>query len=783
MALLLENELWFDDNDGTLLLTECANKQMAEKILENWNNVEFQNQLQRSQYAKLPGMQRSTLRNIFKKYLDRLSDDNQIQVPYSQYGRHKSGRMYAVDSMSVQAFPKFIRDALCGWYYTELKMDNSYMTLLDQYLTKYDITHPILHRYVNDKEQLINESKLDTEQFETNFASIFNGYPYDGKDTTLQDFQAETQITLEHIQRLNPEKQPDKIHSIPLISIRDKVVHVLENTVLRHTFNFLTAHGCNPGVLCFDTVLIPKNVPFDQADLSAYILAKTSYNIQFTIILLDQVKTQHLFEEETKDDEVSESIVRYAGRLIYQKHTGLARAFVELYGRKNIKCLDKHGKVYFMWEKRLKLWVKYFHFNETAKISEILENFITDFISQINAKMYQAKSEDERKNYEITIDCLNKILNDVRMSNTINAIARLVPQYCFNPEFRTDYHTTLIPIAGGKVIELRNLLVRPRTRNDHFSQSLNTTYLEEGAPTVTKFMLDIADGNEEEREILQTYLGYSMTGLTSERIIQCLYGLGRNGKSVIISSIRKAVGHLACEVDSSVIFASEKAKSGGQANPALYAIKDINMGFINEIDDREINMSMAKKLSSGGRDGVSVRQLFGFQEEIICKLKMFLIGNEKPNFDASDPAMCGRIRFFFLKKQFPETVESKAYVDEIENNYSDEWLTYLCIGANRFITTGVLPISKSMQEEMAQLITERDPVQQYINDYCIVSEDEVYPTTQFLVELNTAMSTTLTPQKLNKIMIDRKGFTKKKAKHGGKPEVMCYIGIGKQIDI
>ena len=183
------------------------------------------------------------------------------------------------------------------------------------------------------------------------------------------------------------------------------------------------------------------------------------------------------------------------------------------------------GSIY-IYDEQKKLWTD----NNIVRYDSLLRlhvgKMLTSVISQHEVNLEKMGLIDEKfYRFKKKIKSLQSITSISKMAKDIITKRNVVVN------FKDNIKPNLFPIKDGKVINLKNLQVRDRTREDNFFEELPVEFLDE-TPHADKFFGSLMKFNEDMIEVLQTISGYAMTGETNEKAFFVLYGSsGDNGKS------------------------------------------------------------------------------------------------------------------------------------------------------------------------------------------------------------------------------------------------------------
>lgn len=115
---------------------------------------------------------------ILRKYNDKLNRKGVIDVKYKQID--SSGRIYAVEGLSLGAMPRLIRGALANGLYIDIDIENCHPVILLHLCGKLNIVAPELTRYINNRnlciDELINANSLcDRAYIKKVILAVMNG--------------------------------------------------------------------------------------------------------------------------------------------------------------------------------------------------------------------------------------------------------------------------------------------------------------------------------------------------------------------------------------------------------------------------------------------------------------------------------------------------------------------------------------------------------------------------------------------------------------------------------
>jgi putative DNA primase/helicase len=201
----------------------------------------------------------------------------------------------------------------------------------------------------------------------------------------------------------------------------------------------------------------------------------------------------------------------------------------------------------------------------------------------------------------------------------------------------------------GTTIDLRTGVGRPRVREDLVTRVVPVVYdpLAE-CPRWLLFLREITDGDEELVGFIQRAVGYSLTGRTDEACLFLVVGPGRNGKTLLIETIRALFGPYAAAAD----FTTFTERRSEAARNDLARLQGIRLVTASE-SARGTVLDEALVKSATGGDTVSVRFLYREFFEFRPIMKVWLVSNHLPTIRGDDLGIWRRIRLIHFAKPIP----------------------------------------------------------------------------------------------------------------------------------
>jgi putative DNA primase/helicase len=170
---------------------------------------------------------------------------------------------------------------------------------------------------------------------------------------------------------------------------------------------------------------------------------------------------------------------------------------------------------------------------------------------------------------------------------------------------------------------------------------------EQDCPQFKQFILDIANGSKELATHILMILAYCLTGLSTEQKVYIFYGLGANGKSVLLELIRETIGNeLVVHADSKTL-----VKNGRSIREDIARFEGARLATCSEIGVQDtLDEPLIKGLSGG--DQVVSRKLYQNSHEFLNSAKIIIATNILPNIEATDHGIERRLEVIPFTQTF-----------------------------------------------------------------------------------------------------------------------------------
>jgi len=285
-----------------------------------------------------------------------------------------------------------------------------------------------------------------------------------------------------------------------------------------------------------------------------------------------------------------------------------------------------------------------------------------------------------------------------------------------------DSNPWLFNCCNG-TIDLRTGVLLPHNREDLITIMSPINY-DPNAPCKLwlNFLNRVTDGSAELIEYLQRAVGYSLTGDTRAQALFFLYGLGNNGKSTFIATIRKMMAGYGATAPVDMFLLKDKNIGGPKEDLAnlqgkrFVAASEIEVG-------RRLAVVMIKEMTGG--EAIRADRKYEHEIEFIPTHKLWISGNHKPVIADTSLAIWRRIKLIPFTVTIPDNEIDKSLPLKLEADLSNilAWAVEGCLAWQRD------GLREPPEITMATLAyrQEEDILAEYIQDCCALKTGVTIP--------------------------------------------------------
>ena len=412
---------------------------------------------------------------------------------------------------------------------------------------------------------------------------------------------------------------------------------------------------------------------------------------------------------------------KFISQELEKSEQGLANIFKKYYTGHIIITSVKH-KTGYIWNPESKVYEDFAIEMINNDISNLLRGAVDVKINQINAVSSEILTEKEK---EKKIQPFQAIRSNIGKSKTTQNISSYLLQSYLNKDIalKMDNNDNIIPVKGGKLIDLTTGIVRDRTSSDYFTYEKDTEYLgnkENLTQNADKFFLQLACGDVEKKNYLKLVMGSAITSYTKMKCFFILYGnKGNNGKSTLMEIMEKIFNDLYVALPADLIYAENSDKVDDTQYGTLIGK---TLGTSIEPKNKYTNDAVIKLLTGG--DSISCRRRIEDALSYTPKLKIFVLLNNILKI-GQDDIMKKRTRVINFDAEFVDKPtkanEYKADPDLVTKflgKWKNEFFTYIVNCAIEFLKSDnkALIAPKCIDEEKDSYFNNMDYIGKALNE-------------------------------------------------------------------
>jgi putative DNA primase/helicase len=220
----------------------------------------------------------------------------------------------------------------------------------------------------------------------------------------------------------------------------------------------------------------------------------------------------------------------------------------------------------------------------------------------------------------------------------------------------------------------------------------------------------------EVRAFVQRALGYSLTGDTSEQIMFIAHGVGANGKSSLLETVRHVMGDYATHVQTDTLMAIGRPRGADNDLMRLRSARFVTA--IESGEGKRLDEPRIKSLTGG--DTVTARLLYHEPIEFRPTAKLWLATNHRPEVTGTDHAIWRRLRLIPFEVTIPEAERDPELQAKLraESDGILAWMVRGCLDWQQ----GGLRAPEAVMAATESWRADSDELMRFIVDRCEVLE-------------------------------------------------------------
>lgn len=328
----------------------------------------------------------------------------------------------------------------------------------------------------------------------------------------------------------------------------------------------------------------------------------------------------------------------------------------------------------------------------------------------------------ERKDHKLAAEFARRTLDDKRIASMLSSAQCELP---INPA-ELDTHPHLLNFANGTV-DLRDGKLLPHER-EHFITKIVHHEYHPGAPCPTfigfldRIMGGGPDASEGELErsdrlisYLQKALGYSLTGLTSEKAVFFAHGGGNNGKTTLLSVFREILEDYATLLQIDTLMVRQESNNT-QAD--LANLRGARFAMTSETEEGQRLSEGKLKRITQGMGKISATRKYENSIEFAETHKLWMDCNHKPVIRGTDRAIWNRLHLIPFNVVIPDEDIDRSLKGKLMGEATGI-LSWAVAGGVRWFAEG-LGRPPEVAEAVREYRREMDIVGRFIEERCRV---------------------------------------------------------------
>ena len=238
-------------------------------------------------------------------------------------------------------------------------------------------------------------------------------------------------------------------------------------------------------------------------------------------------------------------------------------------------------------------------------------------------------------------------------------------------------------------------------------------------PTFMKFITWAMCDDMDTVSYLRQFFGYSLTGKTTEQILNFWYGTGGNGKTTLMNVAQWLLCDYATTADTSLIMKSNSGGNDGNRLAMLASLRGARLVTLSEVNDGEKVDEAAIKSFTGG-DIITCRKLYHDFFSYTPQSKLVGFGNYKPHFRGTDNGIWRRIHLVPFDAAITDDTKDPSLPEKLRAELPGI-LAWAVRGCLEWQQTGLVP-SQKMIDAVREYRQAEDIFQSWLNECCTLNE-------------------------------------------------------------
>ncbi|MBA2740703.1 MAG: hypothetical protein H0U46_01670 [Actinobacteria bacterium] len=327
---------------------------------------------------------------------------------------------------------------------------------------------------------------------------------------------------------------------------------------------------------------------------------------------------------------------------------------------------------------------------------------------------------------ELEFETRRKLLNSTLSAENVarqSALLRLAATMTPVADSGRGWDATpgVLGVPNG-VVDLRTGVRRDGRRDDRITMHAGAAYDPSAqAPRWEQFLVEVFDGDDDLVRYVQRLAGYSLTGEATEDIAAFLMGVGNNGKTTLLTTLREAAGDYGREISAIALSSETRAAHSTEVTD----LAGCRLASCEEMGDRRVNSDRLKSITGGG--DVTARRM---REDTITFTQtwaLWITTNGLPRTDDNSVAFWRRVKVIPFDVQFDSNKET-----DLEQTLRAERpgiLRWMVTGAVDFYREGLGEEPAAVREATSEYREDIDPTEVLFESGVLIADPEARSST------------------------------------------------------
>lgn len=274
--------------------------------------------------------------------------------------------------------------------------------------------------------------------------------------------------------------------------------------------------------------------------------------------------------------------------------------------------------------------------------------------------------------------------------------------------------------------DLRTGQRRRNAREDYVTKS-TAVAPQPGCKRWLEFLDEVTAGDKDLQGYLQRIAGYCLTGSTQEHALFFLYGVGANGKSVFVDTLRAVFGDYAITSNMEAFTESHNDRHATE----LARLRGARLVTAGETEEgKQWAESKIKQLT--GERKIAARFMRENFFEFTPQFKLLFAGNHKPSLRSVGEDMRRRVNLIPFTVTIPEEKRDPRLLETLEAVWPGilQWAIDGCVQWQR---EGLKP-PKAVIEATASYFAEEDALSDWLDERCLLGPSVWTPSGQLFAD-------------------------------------------------